>query len=323
MRWAVPLNRLSAEATLRSHPHANPNRGSRILVSLIDQLQADALNPSVSIADLLRKTKAAAVKLRRPDLAAWVDQELFGYRNDIVVPEYRNLHTELKFFNPVRGWCPIVDGGHEVACKQPISELLSLLESKSSSFMISVPPEVVQHFSKRIGTFVDVKQEVQRSSVAGIADAVRSTVLDWALKLEEAGVHGEGLSFSASEAQRAQSVVINIGSIANATGLGAFGDNAVITATHKFTNVDELATAVQKLVDEINRLLPISGLPEQTIENVGPAITELRNAAHSTEPDMGRLRRGLEALREVMIHAGGHVVGAGILSLIDRVHSAL
>jgi hypothetical protein len=42
----------------------------------------------------------------------------------------------------------------------------------------------------------------------GVVDAVRNQVLNWTLKLEEAGIHGRWLSFSAEETKAAQSLSI-------------------------------------------------------------------------------------------------------------------
>jgi len=46
----------------------------REMASLIEQLQREALDPSTSITNLLRKTKLAAMKLGREDAARWVEE---------------------------------------------------------------------------------------------------------------------------------------------------------------------------------------------------------------------------------------------------------
>ena len=137
-----------------------------------------------------------------------LSHELSGYVSNAAVPVYRKFYADLRFFNPVRGWCPIVGPSPKFECTQPDSEILSLLESDSTEYVIPVPPQMVQYFSEKIGTFVDVKQFISRSSLAGIIDGVRNAVLDWALKLEEAGVHGEGMSFSMADTRKAQGVTI-------------------------------------------------------------------------------------------------------------------
>jgi len=40
---------------------------------------------------------------------------------------------------------------------------------------------------------------IQRNRLIGILDTVRTTILEWSLKLEEDGIIGEGMSFSPQE----------------------------------------------------------------------------------------------------------------------------
>ncbi|MDB5479306.1 MAG: hypothetical protein JWO83_359 [Caulobacteraceae bacterium] len=47
--------------------------------SLVEQLQQDALDPTTSVSNLLRKVKLTAVKLGQGEVAAWVDMELHGF----------------------------------------------------------------------------------------------------------------------------------------------------------------------------------------------------------------------------------------------------
>jgi hypothetical protein len=81
-------------------------------------------------------------------------------------------------------------------------------------------------------------------------------------------------------------------------------------------NDNELADGVRKLVDPLERTLPVSDLPERVLTDSQIAIAELREAASASAPDVGRLRRGLEALKHVMEHATGHLVAAGVLAAI-------
>jgi hypothetical protein len=55
-----------------------------------------------------------------------------------------------------------------------------------------------------------VYRHIGGSGIAGILDAVRNRILDWALALEAQGVLGEGMTFSIQEKQAAASVIFNI-----------------------------------------------------------------------------------------------------------------
>jgi len=290
--------------------------------SLIEQLQADALSGAVSITDLLRKAKTAATKLQANEFLAWIEHEVDGYRDRVELPQYRRIPAELKFFNPYHGWQPIIGSQHLQLFAQPISQIASLLEGNGDSFTAPCSRETVKHYAKKIGYTAEVRSHVSRAPLEGIVDAARNAVLDWALKLEAAGVRGEGLSFSQADADRARAVTINIGSIGNAVGLGSFGDHTTITATQTLSG-GELAEAVTRLLDQLHRMLPASDLPRSIKEAAEAAAAELRTAAQTDPPDTSRLRQGLRALKQVMEHAAGHVVGAGVLALIAQIHPAL
>lgn len=291
-------------------------------MSLVEQLQADSLDTSVPITDLLRKAKATATKLKRPDFGVWIEQELSGYLEGSDVPQYRKVHSDLIYHNTFHGWRPIVGAERTLEYTRGLSEIQSLLET-GDTFFISPPPREITHYvCSKLGFVADVQMRISRSSLSAIADGVRNAVLDWALKLEEAGVRGEGLSFSKTETDRAQGVTINIGSIGNAVGLGSFGDQATVSAIQTLS-VEDLAAQVKRLVDQIDRPLKGSDLPDAIQKDALAALDELRGASGATHPDVGRLRHALGALKQVMEHAAGHVVGAGVLALIAQIHPAI
>ena len=57
-----------------------------------------------------------------------------------------------------------------------------------------------------------------------IPEIVKNKVLDWALELEEKGVIGEGVSFSAQEKAAAHTIVFNINN-SNIEQLNNMGNN--------------------------------------------------------------------------------------------------
>jgi hypothetical protein len=118
---------------------------------------------------------------------------LAGYKDGQEVPAYRQLQAELKFHNPFLGWVPDCWGTHDRPCYLSVAEISAMLESSDEpSFVVIVDKEIVARYVKKTGFDTDVKSDIQRASFANILDAVRKAVLDWALKLEQAGIsHGE------------------------------------------------------------------------------------------------------------------------------------
>jgi hypothetical protein len=96
------------------------------------------------------------------------------------------------------------------------------------------------------------------------------------------------------------------------------GDNVTQSVT---VSSNELAEGVRRLVNQLEQMLPTSGLPVSVQAGSQSVIAELREAAAASTPDVGRLRRGLESLKHVMEHATGHLVATGVLTMIGELLS--
>jgi hypothetical protein len=181
---------------------------------LVGQLQADALDQSVSVCTLLRKVKVAAVKLGLSDTVEWADNELKGYTEN--VPAYRMIRGRCKAFDPYQGWS-VVGGKADViealskrALGQSISSLEEVISSDKDDLMITIAPAIAESIISSNPGCRDVALFLSRGSIVSIIDHVRNMVLDWALDLEKAGIKGEGLTFSTTEQRRAEATPMNI-----------------------------------------------------------------------------------------------------------------
>src|SRR6266436_570297 len=58
-------------------------------MTLLREIQNAAASTESRVADLLRKSKILAVRLKSDELGRWVDQELNGYTNVDDLPAYR------------------------------------------------------------------------------------------------------------------------------------------------------------------------------------------------------------------------------------------
>ena len=135
------------------------------------------------------------------------------------VPEYRQVHAELKARNRFRGLIPILAEGEEmqeamqqlnaIPIRQPIGSIVDLLQSGDGRYLIEIPPQLKALLIRMQNSYTKLEpvQTVSRNQFAAILDAVRTNILDWSLQLEANGVLGEGMTFSAEEKQRAQSSI--------------------------------------------------------------------------------------------------------------------
>jgi hypothetical protein len=90
------------------------HKGGKSMSSVVLELQRDALDKNVGVSDLLRKALVVARKLSLHDFQAWVENELNGYRDTFNIPDYREMHGQVRGFNPYRGWLPIMFNSKEL-----------------------------------------------------------------------------------------------------------------------------------------------------------------------------------------------------------------
>lgn len=182
------------------------------MTGIVLELQRDALERQGAASDLLRKALLVSRKLRVQEFEAWVRHELDGYRGDAGVPPYRKVVGEVKAWNPYQGWIPVImppEMTRRVSSRmvvQGVSELEELLgRDPPGALVIGFSPELAQEFLNGSDLEVPPYLHVGRNAIVKIVDAVRTTVLNWALDLEERGVVGHGLSFSPQERAAATS----------------------------------------------------------------------------------------------------------------------
>jgi AbiTii len=180
--------------------------------SLITELQANILDHSILISDLLRKALLVAHKLEVNEFIEWIELELKGY-GDQPLPEYRLTQGKIPAFEDYN-WqfiidnCPDILAGFDELCVckigQPISEIIALIDSGEKKLIIHFNHQAESILNSLVGCKVQVF--VSTASIKKIPDAVRDTVLRWTLKLESDGITGEGMTFSPQEKEIAKSI---------------------------------------------------------------------------------------------------------------------
>lgn len=186
------------------------------MASLVLDLQAIASDSGQSVPDVLRRAKVVSSKLGLTQVTQWIDHELNGYE-DAPVPDYRRVSGVTKVRNPYRGLQPfMIDDEklqnaitmcHVAQSVASLGQLLSLPEDGHLQFPFS-PGQLsaIQTMMRNSGfPEFEVIRLVDRSAIAGMLDSVRNRVLDWALRLEQDGILGESMSFSAADKFKAES----------------------------------------------------------------------------------------------------------------------
>lgn len=295
--------------------------------SIVQELQRGALDRNTPVSDLLRMAKVISVKLNLPDLAKWVDHELSGY-GTAEVPSYRIMKGQLKGKNPFHGWQPVFFDDDEIEklftnqpIGQPVAEIehmLSRLASDSGQMMIPLSGQAVTHL--RNATRMDLPFAVMISSgeAWGVLDAVRTALLDWSLKFEQAGIKGEGLSFSNEEREKAREgqATYHIGSIGNFTGnLGT--NSGTVNATSQQASAEDVLKLVEKIKAN-EQGLNLSGAEMKRME---AALNELTFEMKQAAPNQNKVRRAVSSIQNIAEGAVSSLAATGILFELGKLFS--
>ena len=258
------------------------------MASLVRDLQRDALNQSISVVELLQKSLVVATKLKQDDFRAWVQLELDGYK-DTDVPSYRVVHGSPKVFNPYRGYQPLIFEDAKEAelysrmhFNMPIGEIEHSMDrgkgKSSGTFNVSYNAKVEGGLMKAIEFNLQPSLHVSTSQFQKILDAGRKIVLEWALKLEENGVVGEGLGFSIEEKQKAQNITYNVKNYIQ----GTFDKSPIQIETEESTQTQRIRSRViaerTALLNQIRGLLGEYGIvfgqgPSQVRRGIAALLT--------------------------------------------------
>lgn len=183
---------------------------------IVIQLQEEALDENIDIETLLRKAFLVARKLQLKEFEKWIQCEQNGYKNE--VPEYRKIGGSIKAWSPYHGWCPVIFQGEigdllqSMPLINPIASISDLYNNKDGDVGFSVSSRLADSLNNNNtdGFITQYMFQSSKAEIKKIISAVRNKILEWAIILEENGIHGEGLSFSEEEKKLAkESSVIN------------------------------------------------------------------------------------------------------------------
>lgn len=176
---------------------------SRARESITACLRNDVLDGDIKITSSLRRAKLLAAELDHDGFRAWVDAELFGYRGDPELPDYRIFRTDSfgtfsgpfqrvieNFLIPVYNLPDEVrELATEVRLNQPVGEL-EILARKGQDLQEHWPSEAVLLVRDRIplsGGYVLVaaRKPIPCYIFEGIAETVRNKLLEFIIELKK------------------------------------------------------------------------------------------------------------------------------------------
>jgi hypothetical protein len=288
--------------------------------SLIEELQRDAINSTISVSDLLRKALLVASKLDIPGVPEWIDKELSGYDLADEVPPYRMLRGRV-MLRTYQGWRPVQFPTTEFERKvaeQPLKQSVAGIEkliSGKGELRWNFPPEsqeALQHIFQYETEFTCMST---RASVAAILDEVKNRILRWSMALDRAGVRGDGLTFTQEEKVAAHSIVVH-----GDMNLGVLGDvnSAANVAAGDHAHAGNVSSKeIRELVAEIEPHVEAVSLAAGDKDALRTAIADLQKASASEHVEAVKVRQILSRVLGTAGKIGDHVLAAGIKVVVE------
>ncbi|MEZ5941134.1 MAG: hypothetical protein R3C18_07070 [Planctomycetaceae bacterium] len=239
---------------------------------IVIELQRLASDSNCPVDELLRKALIVATKLNIDEFRDWISLELNGYPDGRDVPCYRTVPAEVRVYNDVqRRWMPMFMPSEFDKCfdavpiTQPVGTLLPLIESNANEFKVTLPSDVRSLLMQGQGEF-PMEPGLFASSIYIVKalDAIRNALLDWALKLEQQGILGEGMRFTPEEkAIAVNNQNIHIGG--NFQGvLGDVNESTVTQSLAMSVKAGDFSSLQQKLTE--------AGISKQDLEELKTAL---------------------------------------------------
>jgi hypothetical protein len=224
--------------------------------------------------------------------------------------------------NPYHGWIPISGYDPEVIRRisrrrvgQSLPQLEALLAS-DNDLMVPFPPEWVNAINQR--TQVQLPQMaliIDRTAVVGIVEAIRDRVLNWAIELEQAGILGEGLSFTLDERKRAHegAMTINIGTVGSFVGNLGSGNLSRDISSNALP-LSDLQSLLEQLSAAQSQLVQ-AGAEEVALSK---ALRTLEMKLARGQQDQTGLTGALVDVRNAISGAAGNLVATGALAMLSK-----
>lgn len=302
--------------------------------SLVLELQHEATTQNTNVTDLLRKAYVVSRKLNLDDFEAWTKKELDGYDPDDELPPYRLVDGEPKaqtnfgtkpLLIPDEELLSVVSTAHVRQPASEVSETVTGAREAGTGTLFWSNPTVSQVLAKAIrGEGIPVLA-LPVSAFAAILDAIRNTILEWSIDLEEDGILGDGMTFSSAEKKKVQesgysTEQYNIhiremhGSQIQQAGPGS--DLNMFISQGAADKIEDFLSALKGELAEFE-------LTEDEEREVHAEIKTVESQLDSPKPKSSILKSSLQSMKNVLENAAGSALGGGLVEQIPALIAVL
>jgi len=173
-------------------------------MSLLSEIEAATVDSKTSLADVLRKCKVLAARLKHQELALWVGHELNGYPFETELPTYRSLNIDYSvghFSGPFGSGlknAPIPTSGlpdeiREMVTRQELRQSIGEiheLAANARTLHWKWTPDLISHVAHHHQIYtggvvlMDAWVPIPAAVLKGVLDTVRTRILDFVLAIQ-------------------------------------------------------------------------------------------------------------------------------------------
>lgn len=251
-------------------------------MSLLSDIQETVIDNNVNISVILRKCKVLAVRLGNEPFEKWVDQELNGYKNKNLLPDYRivEVYSKGHFSGPFGSGIKNADIPLSCIPKkyrenlrkcyfiEPIGYYInSLKNSKGNNFEEQWSPDLVAYIGESIYQNMNCMSAwklIPNSSIFSLIEAIKNRILNFVLEIEkEAPDAGEDSPKNQKISPERVNQVFNTTIYGNVGNISEASQNVSQTVTINVSKND---------LNSLKAYLSSAGIPKSEIQKLEVAI---------------------------------------------------
>ena len=287
--------------------------------SFIKDLQTEIMSPNCDIVNILRKAHFIASTLNLTDFDKWIMSELNGYPTPNDCPEYRILHCDLYAFNQFNGWMPTVFRNTELEnlisitkMNNSISQIISMSEQEGDKLMSEILGELLLLLNECFNTSnTRFALFVSKTSIMDIIEKVKTTVLDWTIKLESEGILGENTTFSEQEKQVAATIPQTINNYYGNTNIVSSPTENMQIVSGNNNEVSFSYEFAKNAVEEIEDSISAKDISDTDKEYALSIIINIKNQIDNKN-NPSTIKNSFNLLKEFLIGIGSSFAASAI-----------
>lgn len=279
--------------------------------SIVLDLQNEVTKQDCDIVNVLRKAHLISAKLGLTDFDKWITCELNGYKKGDVLPDYRTIKGKLKVYTPFNGWIPAVitdQKTEDALCiadvANSISEIIELCSNSKNKIFTEYTGKQFELINNLFDEpFTRFALYLSPSAIKDIVEKVKTTVLEWTIKLEENGIMGEGMQFNSDEKETAKTISQPINNYYGSTNIinAPIESSAIIAGNNNslMFSYDKANNAISQIESSLNN----EAISDEDKESAMELLSEIKEkVSNQKKPTI--IKSTFTGLKDFLIGVG-------------------